>query len=475
MPEPAGSPPDSPRSVNGTGKSHSGPSGPGILYRVVITLAAPLILGHLCWRARKDGGLIYLFERLGFYRHKPHGTPKRQLRGKQPSDIQSSESQPPEKNTLKTPVQSACRQRPIWIHAASVGEVNTVKPLLKALIARYPNDHFVVTTATPTGKVTINNVALPRTQHYYLPLDYRFAVNGFYQHVQPRCGFIVETELWPGLYQQSPVPLVLINARLSEKTIKAATGWLEKAYRYCVSQLALIIARQPSDEQAYRQLGATTVEQVGNLKQAITLPDHHYTASLSHPFANLHRFALLASTHHDEEVQLATRWLQQNNPPLLVIAPRHPDRANDLKRQLYRLTKEIALRSHNDTVDDTTAIYIADTLGEMDLWYLHASAIFLGGSLTAVGGHNMLEPAGWQRSVITGPHLHNFDEEVAKLQANDAITVCADAAQVIDALIDQYDNTGTTEAMGKRAADTIKPNQQVLPDYLTLLAPYIDR
>ena len=384
-------------------------------------------------------------------------------------------AQVPEKSFDGGQIQGTYERGPVWIHAASVGEVNTVKPLLKALIARYPDDHFVVTTATPTGKAMINNTTLPRTRHHYLPLDYRFAVNGFYRHVQPRCGFIVETELWPVLYQQSSVPLVLINARLSKKTIKAATGWLKKAYRYCVSQLALIIARQPSDEAAYRQLGATTVEQVGNLKQAITPPDHQYTASLPHPFKNLHRFVLLASTHDDEELQLATRWLQQNNPPLLVIAPRHPDRAGDLKRQLYRLTKEIALRSHNDTVDDTTAIYIADTLGEMDLWYLHANAIFLGGSLTAVGGHNMLEPACLQRSVITGPHLHNFDKEVAKLQANDAITVCADAAQVIEALIDQYDNTGTTEAMGKRAADTIKPHQQVLPDYLTLLAPYIDR
>ncbi len=421
------------------------PRGPGIAYRAAFILATPLILSHLCWRAWKDGGLNYLTERLGFYKAsgKPQGT------------------------------SGQCKQRSVWIHAASVGEINTVKPLLHQLIHLHPDIQFTVTTATPTGKVALETASLPNTQHRYLPLDYRFAVKRFYRTVSPHCGLIVETELWPLLYQQATMPLILINARLSEKTKKAASGWLNTAYRFCASRLTLTVARHQSDAAAFDHLGATAIAQAGNLKHAITGQGSLDPLSLEHPFEHQRDFALLASTHDDEECQLVRLWMEHDAPPLLVIAPRHPDRAEQIKRQLNQFTTSIRQRSKGETPDEDTAVYIADTFGEMDLWYHNAAAIFLGGSLVNIGGHNMLEPARLKRSVITGPYVYNFAEEVSALQANDGITVSNDADSVVAQLSNQYQNTETTRAQGQRAFDTVRQHEAVLPEYIRLIEPFL--
>lgn len=430
---------------------------------MVFLLASPLILAHLCWRSWHDGGTTYLRQRLGLYQAR------------------------------RATMDSGTEQRPIWIHAASVGEINTVRPLLEQLLSDFPTHQFVVTTATPTGKHALELASLPRTDHYYLPLDFVSSVNRFYRHLAPQCGLIVETELWPMLYQQASIPLVLVNGRLSAKTLKAANSWLETAYRFCVSRLSLILARHPSDAAEFVALGASNVVQVGNLKHAVTalVPestnatsnqkqstqddphrDRGYTA-IEPPFLPERRFVLLASTHNDEELAITQRWLQLENTPLLVIAPRHPDRAEDIRRQLNSVTDRLSQRSLGEPVDPTTTVYLADTFGELDLWYRHASAIFLGGSLVNVGGHNMLEPARLNRAVITGPQVFNFAEEVFALQQADAITLCADANEVVEQLLHQYNHSQEALARGQRAGNTIEQHRHVLPEYRRHILPYI--
>ena len=349
---------------------------PAWLYRGLIRLLSPALLAYTLWRARKDGGKRYLTERLGFF--KAH-------------DSQASSAQH-------------------WIHAASVGEVLTVLPVLRSL-----HEPLLVTTMSPTGASVLLQQNLAHVRHVYLPLDFPGACQRFFQHANIKSGWIVETEIWPWLYARArahKVPLTIINARLSDKTMAYADGILAKIYRRALSEVR-VLARSHEDARRFETLGAMSVTTVGNLKYAGSSTEHTdkpEEALIDRPYV------LAASTHDDEEWQLANAWQQafvgQQSAPLLVMVPRHPERGYSIRKQLADMGMRCSLRSLRETVTVDTEIYIGDTLGEMQAWYTHAIACFVGGSLIARGGHNILEPARLGCPVVVGRHTFNFADIV---------------------------------------------------------------
>ena len=310
---------------------------------------------------------------------------------------------------------------PLWIHCASVGEVNTWLPLHQLLLQQYPTLHFVITTVTPTGARTVLKHALKNTQHVYLPIDTPAAVKRFLQKIRPRLALIMETELWPELYrqcQQNLTPLVIVNARLSHKTLNA-NSWIRKLYADALRRVSRILARGQDDADGYLSLGANPglIQTIGSLKfSALPLQP----ATLLPELANK-KYILIASTHADEEWQLAQLWKKLSMMDvLLVIAPRHPQRRDAILRQLAPLAQSIAVRSRGDVITSATRIYLADTLGEMLPLMSQAMLVVMGGSFVPHGGQNCLEPARLGKAIVLGPSMFNFAFETQLLLQHQA-------------------------------------------------------
>ena len=357
-------------------------------------------------------------------------------------------------------------QRPLWLHAASVGEVIAAQALIERLRARYPDAMLLVTTATATG-AAIAAARLPSgVMHAYLPIDWPGAVRRFLRATQPHCALIMETEVWPNLYHRcktAGIPLVIINGRLSARTLRTGS-WMRSVYRATLAQVDAVLARSETDRAAFVELGAPAqrVTVVGNIKFSASAAGQDIVpTNFSRPYL------LAASTHHDEELQLARLW--QNLAPekhLLVIAPRHPQRAKKILEQLATLQLNVAMRSRGDPVTAQTDVYLADTLGELSALISGAAMVFMGGSLVPVGGHNILEPARAGKAMIFGPYMRNFADEARALLAADAAVQVRDIAELGGHITGLLKNTQRRDELGEHAQTLLRNSADIADRYL---------
>jgi 3-deoxy-D-manno-octulosonic-acid transferase len=400
-------------------------SRPPLAYCVASAALALPFAGYTVVRAARDGGWRYLRERLGW-------VPRR-------SDA------------------------PLWIHCASVGEINAALPLVRELAA-HGHGPLLLTTNTPTGRRVAEARAPMGVDCAYLPLDWPAPVRRFLGRTRPRAGIVMETELWPWLFAAAGrrrVPLSLVNARLSTRTLRAP-GWLRSAFARCLQATAAILARSEDDAQGFRELGAPPerVRVIGNIKFAAPIAAADTHIDLGRPFV------LAASTHDDEERQLAAAWMAGGDgQTLLVIAPRHPDRGESIADRLQDLGLTVVRRSRDERVTADTDIYLADTLGELPALIAGAEMVIMGGSLVEHGGQNVLEPARAARAILTGPHMGNFREETAALAAAGGLRQCADAEEVIAAAHDLLTDPDTRRDMGERAAGVLTAGADMAARY----------
>lgn len=410
---------------------------PPLHYRLLLITAYPLIaLMYLCqsWQRREARLLL---QRLGF-RH--------------PTSEHS----------------------PLWLHCASVGEVRAALPLIDRLRQDPVFAPLWVSTATPTGADALAQQQWHDVQHVYLPIDTTGAVRRAFKAINPRALIIMETELWPELIhtaRKKQLPVVVINARLSTRTL-SAPPWLKKIYRQTLASLSAVLAKSPQDAESFKKLGAipAAVQTLGNLKFAglateTTVPED----GIGRPYW------LAASTHDDEEFQLCSLLNQLPDSHLLVIAPRHPRRSAKIQQQLATLPLQLAVRSLDQNIESDTQVYLADTLGEMPRWLQHADAVFMGGSLVPVGGHNVIEAAAVAAPLVTGPHLHNFEQEAALLEPSGALQIAQDAQEVIACMGDLLRDAPAAQARGQSGKEAVQGNQDILPNYLAALGRLIAR
>lgn len=432
----------------------------------------PVWLVQSLVRSAQDGGRSYLLQRFGFYGAK-----------KQP---QQQDSQHP----------ALANSPHLWVHCASVGEVKTALPLLHLLRREIPSVRYTVTTLTPTGKDLLQQAALPACEHLYLPVDHGLTVGRFLKRIQPDYGLIIETELWPALYRschQRQIPISIVNARLSNKTLRITQGWkarvLAPIIANALASTTQILARSEQDAAGFTQLlsfatYSTNKQQLhvcGNLKNISN--DHEAVA----PAPLSRDYCLLASTHDDEETRLTQVWSQHKRKELLVIVPRHPERGKPLQKQLSSygqvvLRSETALSRNevkgkakdgaNEEIASDVSIYIADTVGELMRFYQHAAVTFVGGSLVSTGGHNVLEPARCNCAIVVGPHMHNFEAELKVLQTADAIVQVENEQQAVSTLVQLLEDPDQAVKLGAAAAESLESEQssdEVSAAYLTLL------
>ena len=343
----------------------------------------------------------------------------------------------------------AARPRPagplVWCHGASVGEAQALLPLLQHLHKVRPDLTLLLTTGTVTSAALVEQRAIDGVIHQFIPVDLPDAVDGFLDHWRPDLVLWSESDFWPGILaelRQRNIPALLVNARLSERS---AVRWLlaPNTARWLLAAFDTIYAQTGGDAERLLRLGARKVIEAGNLKQAAPpLPADEaalsdWRARLAEPLPTGRPLWLAASTHPGEEVQIAAahRLLKPRLPGLLtMIVPRHPDRGAALRQELAAPDLQVALRSAGAMPDNGTDLYIADTMGELGLWYRLSPVVMMGGSLIPHGGQNPLEPARLGCAVLFGPQMFNFTETCTGLLAAGGALQVQDARGIADAV-----------------------------------------
>lgn len=322
-------------------------------------------------------------------------------------------------------------QRPegklFWLHGASVGESISMLPLINKILETYPDAHVMVTTGTVTSAAVMQKRLPDRAFHQFIPIDNPVFTNRFVRHWHPDVVLWFESEFWPAVLSsisKRKIPLILINGRISNKTFKRWQQFdfickeLLDCFTLCLGQ---------SEEDAYRLgvLGAKDAVCLGNLKYAgLPLPIDEKSKSELLKQIGKRKLWLISSTHEDEEIRIAKahkKLKEKYSDLLMIVAPRHPNRGIDIAEQIARMGLSTALRSKGEKITPKTDVYIADTIGEMGLWYDLAKIVFIGGSLVPHGGQNFIEPSRVRDAVIVGPHMHNFSDAMSRARKADAI------------------------------------------------------
>lgn len=371
--------------------------------------------------------------------------------------------------------------RLIWLHGASVGESISMLPLINRLLEIYPDAHVMVTTGTTTSAEVMAKRLPERAFHQYLPIDNPVFAARFIRHWQPTIALWFESEFWPGMLstiKRRNIPLILINGRISNKSFKR---WQQ--FDFVIKEIldCFTACLGQSEEDAYRlrALGAKDAMCLGNLKYAgLPIPVDEEKKKEIQDEIGERPVWLVSSTHSDEESKIG-RYLKELSAKheglLTIIAPRHPTRGveiRDILQDKYHL--KTALRSANEKIQPETEVYIADTIGEMGIWYELCPIVFIGGSLIPHGGQNFMEPSRCRDAVIVGPHMHNFTDAMNRAKRADGIIQVDETVDLIDMVDQLLSNKELLEAKRSLAYNWATSEAKVLDGIAEKIQGYME-
>ena len=343
----------------------------------------------------------------------------------------------------------------VWLHGASVGETQSLLPLIEALARARPDLNLLVTSGTVTSAALLAKRLPAGVLHQYAPIDAPGAVRRFLDHWRPCLGVFVESELWPNLLfcaRKSGCRLALLGARVSDDS---ARGWTRapRAARALFAVFDLILAQDARSWSRLRDLGARVTGELDLKQAAAPLPHDEAELRALRDEIGGRAVVMAASTHPGEEDKVVAAVRALPHPrPLLVLAPRHPARGKDLAEALRAQGCRLSRRSLGERIAAATEIYLADTLGELGLLFRLATVVVMGGGFgEGVGGHNPLEPARLGLPVISGSDVANFGETYAGLVKAHAAVLTPHQAALQAALADLLANPERAAAMGARA------------------------
>lgn len=367
----------------------------------------------------------------------------------------------------------------LWLHGASVGEAVSMLPLIERLRAVHPGLNILITTGTVTSARLIADRLPEGCRHQYVPVDRPAYVRRFLDHWRPGLALWLESEFWPNLIVETAdrkVPMVLVNGRVSPNSLG---GWRRTPdfIRFLLSRFDQCLAQTRDDGERLASLGARRVSSPGNLKFAAPpLPaEPQAVAEIEKAFADRTRW-LAASTHPGEEsiagrIHLA---VEPGFPGLLtVVVPRHPERGPEVAASLARLGLQVARRGAGEPVTPQVQAYVADTMGEMGVFYRTAEVVFIGKSLESLGGQNPLEPARLDCAIVFGPHMTNFAEIAARLAAAGGAVTVADETELAAAVTRLLGEPGARRDLAAAARRVAEGEAAVLDAIAEALAPYL--
>lgn len=379
----------------------------------------------------------------------------------------------------------------IWVHCVSVGETQAARPLTKRLKQTFPQHDLVVSTITRTGQ----NLALDVFRNeaasvFYFPFDWRWTVRRALKAVNPAVVLIMETEIWPNFLREckaQQIPVAIVNGRISLQSYRRYR-LIKSFLRRVLSSLSIAVMQSEMDAQRMEELGMPRDKlfTAGNLKF-----DAELTSELTGKteeirerfgFQSIEPLLLAASTHAPEEqiIVESIQKLRKNRPVRLLLAPRHPERFNEVASLLQKSGLTWTRRTNPPHPNDAHAtVVLLDTIGELPATYALAQIVFVGGSIVDKGGHNVLEPAAAGATVVTGAHTHNFHAIVelmieagalVQLPVLEGVAASDEIAYVFEKLLD---SPAAREELGRRAKQLITANQGAADRTIQLIAPPI--
>lgn len=398
-----------------------------IIYNLILYLISPYLISRVLIEAiRRKSGISFIRQRLGLFSKKLFN-------------------------------------KPIWIHASSVGETKAAISLYQSLSKKFPEENFLITTNTSSSRSIIpTNKNL---EHTYLPLDWLFTTRRFINLINPRICILIETELWPNLIsicKKNNISIIIANARLSKRTTESPS-FIKQIYKKVLSDVDLILCKSNRDKENYIQLGYLNknIKVIGNLKYA----DTNNTVYNNENIVN-RKYVLALSTHPDEERQIITEWMRINEKKvLLVIMPRHPERLGDILSDIPLDMLSISIRSKNEPIKKSTQIYIADTYGEANLFLEHCEFVYLGGSLVDHGGQNFMEAASYGKTIIVGPYMYNFIEETEEFLKNNAMIMVKSSPTLKHVFERLIKSKQRRELFGANAKKILLSKKDIINDY----------
>ncbi len=419
------------------------------LYTLLLTILLPLVPIRLLWRGlRQPEYRQHWGERFGFY---------------------------------SSPLSPAPT---IWLHCVSVGETRAALPLIVLLCSHYPKHRILITHGTPTGRATSEQLLGNAVHSCYLPYDLPFAVERFLRHFQPQLGLLMETELWFNLIAQCKarqIPLLLVNARLSEKSARGYAK-LGRLASQGLRQLAGIAAQTNADAERLRRLGAQEVSVMGNLKFDVAPPANatEQGMQLRHLFGNTRPVFLVASTREGEEALILDALVEANIPDLLtVIVPRHPQRFDAVaallqKRGIRHVRRSQLLPSSPSEAPELhVAVILGDSMGDLFSYYVACDLALIGGSLLTFGGQNLIEACALGKPILLGPHTYNFAEASEQAVAAGAALRVDNTEQLTLALQRLMADKVQRDAMGEAGLSFAAANRGAATRTLQLIEKFI--
>jgi 3-deoxy-D-manno-octulosonic-acid transferase len=365
----------------------------------------------------------------------------------------------------------------IWVHAVSVGEVLAVSRLVHQLLERYPGQPVLITTATPTGAERVKALFGDEVEHRYAPIDLPWVVRRFLRAYRPRLLVLVETEIWPNLVyhaKEARLPILLANARLSPRSAQRyhrVAGMTREALR----GISVIAPHGEADAERFVALGArpADVRVTGSIKFDVYLPGslRERADVMRREWGSQRPVWLAASTHEGEDelvLQAHAEVRRQHKDALLVLVPRHPERFDRVAQLVRDAGFSLVRRSEQRACDETTEVFLGDSMGELTLFMGASDLAFMGGSLVSHGGHNILEAAAQGVAVVFGPHMFNF-AEISELFLQQQAAVQIDSAEALAQRVGAWlSDASERSRVGEAGRDLVERNRGALERLMRL-------
>jgi 3-deoxy-D-manno-octulosonic-acid transferase len=363
------------------------------------------------------------------------------------------------------------KKKTIWIHAASIGEMKIAIEVSRELI-KIGHTDILITSNTPTSKTIFDDSKLNNVTHCYLPMDFYFITKKFVKMISSKLLIVIETEIWPNLYslcEKNNTKILIINARFNAP--KGILGILSnKIYKEALNKVTHIYCKSKTDENRYlKYVNQDKVSNLGNIKYSLIKEGHNIERIIDK------KYILLASSHHREEIIIIKEWLKlKSNKFLLVIAPRHPNRLGDILSDIPLSGINITIRSKKEKIRNSSQIYIADTLGEMDSLIKYSEFTIFGGSFVDEGGHSFMEAAIHSKAIIVGPYMYNFVEETEDFLKNNALIMCQKPEMLKNIFEKLLRSKSKREIFEKNAKNLVVSKKSIINNYVTRIDRHIN-
>jgi len=363
--------------------------------------------------------------------------------------------------------------RPIWIHAVSVGEVLTVKNFIDKLLSEYPERKVVLSTTTKTGSEIAKKVIHPKVERFYFPLDFTWIIKRVVNFINPSTFVIVETEIWPNLITELSkrnVPIALINGRISNKSF-AGYKKIKFLFNTILKKVTLFCMRTKSDAERIEALGAPkeNIRVTGNMKFDTEVSgENNPVSGIKRSDLGLSESDMLiiaGSTHNGEEkmiLDIYKNLAEKFEKLKIIIAPRHIDRARNIKKLAEEMGYEGVLLSHFKDKEKRVSernIFILDTIGELKSLYNLATVVFMGGSLIKRGGHNIIEPATFGKPVVFGHYMFNFQDTARSFLEDKAAVEVRDKEELLNTLGTLLGDGNRRSTLGRNARELLEKSK----------------